>query len=135
VIRFSGCGDLRREAGLGASGRMNTQSEHSGQAPGSLFFAGAAWYSFLVPLFAPVIWFLIVLGSGFFGAANDLGMACTAALCLLATSLIAGIVSLVGILRHRRKPILWVAVLGIITSSILGFISYGYWELSQNWHG
>jgi positive regulator of sigma E activity len=109
---------------------MSAHTEHSVSASGGSLFVVAAWYSFLIPLLSPVIWFAIVAGTG-----GYLGVAFMSALCILITSLVSGVVSLFGFSRHGRKRIRWMALIGIVASIILGFMSYGYWELSQNWHG
>ena len=83
-----------------------------------------------MPLLAPVIWLAIVAGTG-----GYFGVAFVWVLCIFITSVISGVVSLFGFSRHGRKDILWMTVIGIIASVVLGFLSYGYWELSQNWHG
>ena len=104
--------------------------EHRVLESGGSPFIVAAWYSFLVPLLSPVVWFLIVLGTQ-----GRLGVASIAALCILITSFVSGAFSLFGFSRHGRKLILWIAVIGAVASLVLGFFSYGYWQMLQGFHG
>jgi hypothetical protein len=109
---------------------MNAHTEHGVPASGGSFFVVAAWYSLITSLLTLVIWFAIVEGTG-----GYLGVAFIWALCILITSLISGVLGLFGFLRHGRKRILLVAVIGVIASIVLGFFSYAYWGLLQTWHG
>src|SRR5438093_10625632 len=108
---------------------MSAHTGHSVSKSGSSLFIVAAWYSLFMPLSAPVICWAVVGG----GKGGDWGVAFIWGLCILVTSLISSVVSLIGFSRHGRKDILWMTVIGIIASVVLGFLSYGYWELSQNW--
>jgi hypothetical protein len=109
---------------------MDAHTEQSDRASRGSFFAVAAWYSAVIPFASPVIWFVIAAAVG-----GRLGVACVSTLCILISSFAAGIVSAFGFSRHGRKGILWLAVIGITASIILGFVSYIYSGLSQNWHG
>jgi len=109
---------------------MSAYTEHSDSKSGGSFFVVAAWYSFLMPFLAPLIWLAIAAGTG-----GYLGVAFIWALCFLITSFISGVVSLFGFSRHGRKRILWMAVIGIVVSLILGCFSLGFWDMLQTWHG
>ena len=68
---------------------MNEHKEHTTSVSGGLFPAFASCYSFVIPLITPVIWISVLAATG-----GYIGTASTVASCLLASSLIAGIVSL-----------------------------------------
>ena len=103
-------------------------SAHTERA--SFLFIMAAWYSLIIPVLSPVIWFAIAEGTG-----GYLGVAFMWALRILITSFIAGVVSLFGYSRRGRKLVLWIAVIGTVVSFVLGFLSYVYWHMSQTFHG
>ena len=107
----------------------NKNQDSVSESRGS-FFVVAAWYSFLAPLLLPVVWFLIVLSTQ-----GRLGVATIAALCVLITSFISGVFSLFGFSIHGRKLIFWIAVIGTVASLVLGYFSYGYWQMLQGFHG
>jgi len=108
-------------------------SQHSKQdisPSGGMIFIAAAWYGFLIPVITPVIWFLITVITD-----GRLGVAFMSAFCILVTSFIIGFASLLGFSRRNRKGILWIAVVGVLSSAALGYISLVFWNMSQTWHG
>ena len=109
---------------------MSAHPAHSVSPSAGSFFVVAAWYSFIMPLFSPFIWFAIVVGTD-----GYLGVAFTWALCILITSFISGVVSVFGFSRHGRKRLLWLSVLGTVASAVLGFMSYVYLDMLKTWHG
>ena len=117
-------------AQLSTLGSMSAHTEHTVSVSGGSYFIVAAWYSLLVPLLSPVILFLI-----FFGTEGRLGVASIAVFCILITSFISGICGLFGFSRHGRKLILWIAVIGTVASLVLGWFSYGFWQMLQGFHG
>jgi hypothetical protein len=80
------------------------------------FSALAALYSVIIPLITPVVWFIVLAGSN-----GYLVLASTVASCLLGTSLLAAVASLICGHAHRRY--LLIAWIGIVLSAVLGFFS------------
>lgn len=80
------------------------------------FTMRAAWYSVTIPLITPFVWFLVAELSG-----GYLIMASTVASCLLGSSLLAGVASLIR--GHEQKRYIFIAVIGIVLSGALGFFS------------
>ena len=80
------------------------------------FSSLAALYSVLIPLITPAVWFIVLAGSN-----GYLVLASTVASCLLGTSLLAAVASLIRGHEHRRY--FWIALIGLALSAALGFFS------------
>jgi len=76
----------------------------------------AALYSVVVPVITPFVWFIILgLSNGYLlPAANT-------AHCLLVSSFVAGVASLIR--GSQRRRYLWIAGAGIVLSTVLGYFS------------
>src|SRR5437667_10280155 len=101
---------------------MSESREQAASKSGVSFFTVAAWYSFLAPIFTPVVAFLILLAS------SRLDLPLGTAFCVLVSSFVLGVVSC-------RKPHFWIALIGIVFSVVLGFIVFVYWNSLRYWHG
>ena len=104
---------------------MNEHLKHIESASRIAFFAKAGWYSLVTSSIAPLIWFAIVVATD-----GHLIWASEVALCLLASSVISGIISIGGIWGHGRKVIILIAVIGIIAGIIFGFFASLAWSTS-----
>jgi hypothetical protein len=93
-----------------------------------LSFSGlAALYSVIIPLITPVVWFMVLAGSN-----GYLVLASTVASCLLGTSLMAAVASLIRGHEHRRY--FWIAWIGLALSSVLGFFSLVFRSMPICWN-
>lgn len=85
------------------------------------FFNRAAWFS----LFTPVVTFGVTVALFRLHVDRDLlDFYLGVTLCLQIISLILGIVSLFGIPQHGARLILWKAVIGILASCGMAYVSY-----------
>jgi hypothetical protein len=95
---------------------MSDAPDKTAPRAGISFSTLAAFYSVIVPLITPVVWFIVLAGSN-----GYLVLASTVASCLLATSLLAAVTSLIRGHEHRRH--VWIALIGLALSIVLGFFS------------
>ena len=109
---------------------MSQQSQQDVPACGSALFTIAAWYGLLAPIIAPIVWFSIAVATD-----GRLGVAFMAAFCILVTSFVFGLVGLFGASRSGRRPLFWMAAIGMIESLVLACLSFVFWNMSRTWHG
>ena len=88
----------------------------------------AARYSFVVPLAAIAVGF-VLLETGYLvfrepEAIVSRHSLAVCLLCVMPSSALMGLVSMCGVSRSTWKPIVWRAVIGIITSFLIGFIAF-----------
>ena len=95
---------------------MSDLADKTAPRIGQSFSALAALYSVIIPLISPVVWFIVLASSN-----GYLVLASTVASCLLGTSLLAGVASLIR--GHERRRYLWIALTGLALSAVLGFFS------------
>ena len=109
---------------------MSKSYEHTITEPSVSFYTKAAWYSLIVPFVTPILSFLILITSN-----GRLDIPLITAFCFAVSSFFAGVISLFGIQRHGVKRILWKALIGIASSLVLAFLSFGYLGSLKTWHG
>lgn len=95
---------------------MSDDTNKTAQSAGLSFSALAALYSALIPLITPVVWVMVLAASS-----GYLVLASTVASCLLGTSLLAAVSSL--ICGHAQRRYLLIAWIEIALSGVLGFFS------------
>jgi hypothetical protein len=108
---------------------MSAHPEQVAFDSGGSFFTKAAWFSLIIPFLVPVVWFCIL------AATSRLDLPAMVSFFILLSSLALGVVSLFGVRRHGGRRIVWKAVVGIVTSIVLGYFAAVFWSMSYSWHG
>lgn len=107
---------LARSARARQFGDMSDAQDKTATRAGLPFSSLAALYSVTIPLVTPIAWFAVLVASN-----GYLVLASTVASCLLGTSLLAAVASLIR--GHARRRYLWIALIGLALSAVLGFFS------------